>query len=154
MSRAVLVVDDTASVRRLVCLILRAAGYTVIEASNGREAMERLSHREKRVEMVITDLMMPVMDGIGLIQSLRADSRYREIPVIMLTSEMRRAHESHEGLHGADNWIMKPFIPKQLLDVVRELQERKRSRLPVTGQQACGSGDCLTRLVHLEFKYE
>ena len=117
MSKTILLVDDAAVVRHIVSLTLRKAGYEVIEAVNGNDALHKLA--QNKVGMVITDLNMPEMDGIELIRHLREKTAYRFLPVVMLTtvSQEERKKEGKEA--GASGWIYKPFQSKDLLDTVR-----------------------------------
>lgn len=85
MGKVIMTVDDSASVRQMVSFTLQAAGYEVITAADGRDALGKLNGRE--INMVITDLNMPNLDGIGLIRQLRAETKYKFIPIIMLTTE-------------------------------------------------------------------
>lgn len=119
MSRTILAVDDSASVRLMVSFTLRQNGYRVIEAEDGRAGLARLN--EEEVDMVITDLNMPNMDGIGLIRGMRANPGSRFTPVIMLTTESHEARKHEARSAGATGWIVKPFRPEQLLAVVRKV---------------------------------
>lgn len=116
MSRTALVVDDSASMRMMVAHTLRTAGFTVVEGSDGKEALGRLdSHK---VDLVITDLNMPVMDGFEFITRLRGRAQHRFTPVLMLTTEHTDAKKQQGRAVGATGWIVKPFNPQQLLQVV------------------------------------
>jgi two-component system chemotaxis response regulator CheY len=110
-------VDDSATIRQMVALTLRDAGYEVIEAVDGRDALERLA--KESVDMLITDLNMPNLDGVGLIQAVRAQPANRFIPIIMLTTESHDSKKQEGKAAGASGWIVKPFKPEQLLGVVR-----------------------------------
>lgn len=118
MSKLIMSVDDSASIRQMVCFTLRNAGYEVIEASDGKDALGKLSGP---VKMVITDLNMPNMDGIELIRRIRATPAYKFIPVVMLTTESQAARKQEGKAAGATGWIVKPFKPEQLLAVVQKL---------------------------------
>jgi two-component system chemotaxis response regulator CheY len=111
-------VDDSATVRQVVAFTLKAAGYDVIEARDGNDALGKLS---QPLAMVITDLNMPVLDGIGLIQGLRARPATRYVPIVMLTTESETAKKQAARSAGATAWIVKPFRPEQLLAVVRKV---------------------------------
>lgn len=119
MSRTILTVDDSASVRQMVALTLKRAGYAVIEAGDGRDAIDKLAATP--ADMVIADLNMPRMDGIDLIRQLRQDPRYRFIPIIMLTTESEAAKKQAGRDAGATGWIVKPFTPEQLVAVVAKV---------------------------------
>ncbi len=118
MAKTFLIVDDSASMRQLVSFTLKDAGYDVIAADNGKEALDRLS--ATRVDMVITDLNMPEMDGITLIRELRGRPDLRFVPIVMLTTEAQEAKKQEGRAAGASGWIVKPFSPERLLDVVRK----------------------------------
>ncbi len=118
MSQTIMTVDDSASVRQMVSFTLKNAGYQVIEASDGKDALGKLTGP---VKMVITDLNMPNMDGITLIKNIRANPAYKFIPIIMLTTESQAAKKQDGKAAGATGWIVKPFKPEQLLDVVRKV---------------------------------
>ena len=119
MSKVILTVDDSASVRQMVSFTLKGAGYQVIEAKDGADALDKIG--ASPVHMIITDLNMPVMDGIGLIRKARANPALKFIPIIMLTTESQ-AEKKQEGKQaGATGWIVKPFKPEQLLAVVKKV---------------------------------
>jgi two-component system chemotaxis response regulator CheY len=118
MSKCILTVDDSASVRQIVAYTLRSANYTVWEAAHGEEALARL---EEPVHMVITDLNMPVMDGIQLIRRVRGDGPNRYVPIVVLTTESQETKKLEARTAGATGWIVKPFRPEQLLAVVKKV---------------------------------
>lgn len=119
MSKVIMTVDDSASVRQMVSFTLRDAGYEVVEAVDGRDALNKRSLRP--MNMVITDLNMPNLDGIGLIRELRGDPSCRFIPIVMLTTESQAEKKMEGKAAGATGWIVKPFKPEQLLAVVRKV---------------------------------
>ncbi|MGA2182242.1 MAG: response regulator [Bryobacteraceae bacterium] len=118
MARVILTVDDSASVRQMVGFALSDAGYTVIEAVDGKDALAKLT---TPVNLVITDLNMPNLDGIGLIRSIRANPSCKGIPIIMLTTESQEARKLEGRAAGATGWIVKPFATQQLLAVVKRV---------------------------------
>jgi len=118
MTRKFLVVDDSASMRQLVSFTIKDAGYDVSVAENGKDALAKLSNG--KVDMVITDLNMPDMDGIELIKKLRAMPDYKFTPIIMLTTESQELKKQEGRQAGASGWIVKPFSPEQLLGVVKK----------------------------------
>lgn len=118
MSKTIMTVDDSASIRQMVSFTLKKAGYQVIEASDGKDALSKLSGP---LHMVITDLNMPNMDGISLIKSLRAQAAYKFIPIVMLTTESQDGRKQEGKAAGATGWIVKPFKPEQLLAVVQKV---------------------------------
>ncbi|MDZ4185181.1 MAG: response regulator [Desulfuromonadales bacterium] len=115
--KRIMTVDDSATIRQMVALTLRDAGYEVVEAIDGRDALERLS--QESVDMLITDLNMPNLDGVGLIRAVRQDPANRFIPIIMLTTESHDSKKQEGKAAGASGWIVKPFKPEQLLGVVK-----------------------------------
>lgn len=119
MAKRIMTVDDSASVRQMVSFTLKNAGYDVLEAADGQEALELF--QKEPVDMVITDLNMPRMDGIELIRCARRLPAGKFIPIIMLTSESQ-SNKKQEGKEaGASGWIVKPFKPEQLLAVVQRV---------------------------------
>ena len=117
MNKRILMVEDSPSVRQLMSFTLRGAGYEVVEATNGSEALEKFS--TEKVDMVVTDLNMPKMDGKTLIRELRNDPQNRFMPIVMLTTEQDDNKRREARAAGASAWISKPFKPTQLLNVVR-----------------------------------
>ena len=118
MVKTFLVVDDSASIRQLITFAVQDAGYDVLLAENGKDALAKLSGT--KVDMVITDLNMPDMDGIELITQLRGMPDYKFVPIVMLTSEAQEGKKKEGKAAGASGWIVKPFSPEQLLNVVRK----------------------------------
>ncbi len=119
MGKKIMTVDDSASVRMMVEFTMKAAGYEVLEAVDGQEALEKLDGEE--VQLVIVDVNMPRMDGIELVSRLRAHPRYRFTPILMLTTESQESRKKEGKDAGATGWIIKPFNPQQLLDVVKKV---------------------------------
>ena len=119
MSKTIMTVDDSASVRQMVSFTLKGGGYGVLEASDGSDAVKKLDGTP--VHMVITDLNMPSMDGIGLIRAIRSNPSYKFIPVVMLTTESQASKKEEGKTAGATGWIVKPFKPEQLLAVVKKV---------------------------------
>jgi two-component system, chemotaxis family, chemotaxis protein CheY len=118
VAKTILTVDDSASVRQMVKFTLSSAGYSVIEAVDGQDALAKLS---APVNLVITDLNMPNLDGIGLIRNVRANPACKGIPIIMLTTESQEARKQEGKAAGATGWIVKPFTTDQLLAVVKRV---------------------------------
>jgi len=117
MAKRIMTVDDSATIRQMLSFTLNDAGYEVIEAVDGRDAFEKL--KGNPVNMVITDLNMPKMDGIELIREVRKDPANRFVPIIMLTTESQEKKKQEGKAAGASGWIVKPFSPEQLLAVVK-----------------------------------
>ena len=119
MTKKVLVVDDSSSVRTVARMALRERGYEVIEAANGCEALEKLN--SERCHLVISDVNMPTMDGITLLKEIKRLPNYKFTPVIMLTTEAGEDKKQEGRAAGAKAWITKPFQPQLLVDAVSKL---------------------------------
>jgi two-component system, chemotaxis family, chemotaxis protein CheY len=119
MAKTILSVDDSASIRQMVSFTLKGAGYNVLEAVDGEDGLTKMNGSD--VNMVITDLNMPKLDGIGFIKKIRANPKTKFIPVIMLTTESQADKKQAGKAAGATGWIVKPFKPEQLLDVVKKV---------------------------------
>jgi len=118
MGKVILTVDDSASVRQMVRFTLSDAGYTVMEAVDGKDALAKLT---SPVNLVITDLNMPNLDGIGLIRNLRANPALKGLPIIMLTTESQESRKQEGKASVATGWIVKPFTKQQMLAVVKRI---------------------------------
>jgi two-component system chemotaxis response regulator CheY len=116
MNKTIMTVDDSASIRQMVGFTLRQTGHRIVEAVDGRDACAKLEAQP--VDMVITDLNMPNMDGIELIRRVRSLPACRFIPVIFLTTESQAEKKAEARAAGATGWIVKPFTPEQLVAVV------------------------------------
>lgn len=114
-----MVVDDSASIRQVVGIALKGAGYKVIEARDGRDALSKLTG--DKIHLVISDVNMPNMDGITFVKELKQNPRYKFTPVIMLTTEAGRDKMAEGKAAGAKAWVVKPFQPPQMLDAVAKL---------------------------------
>ncbi len=119
MAKTIATVDDSASVRQMVGFTLREAGYDVIEACDGKDALSKING--VNVNLVVTDLNMPNMDGIELIKNLRANSAFKFVPIIMLTTESQNEKKLEGKNAGATGWIVKPFKPEQLVAVIKKV---------------------------------
>ncbi|OYP39136.1 response regulator [Rhodopirellula sp. MGV] len=119
MANTALVVDDSTSMRQMVSFTLRDSGFDVIEAGNGEEALKNVAGKD--VKVVVTDLNMPVMDGMTLIRRLRADAKYKFTPILMLTTESQDSKKQEGRAAGATGWIVKPFNPEQLMQVINKV---------------------------------
>jgi len=115
----ILAVDDSASMRQIVSLALKGAGYEVVMASDGDEALAFA--RREAVDLVITDVNMPNMDGISLVRELRRLANYRLTPLLMLTTESSPEKKQEGKLAGATGWVVKPFNPERLLATVAKV---------------------------------
>jgi two-component system chemotaxis response regulator CheY len=112
-------VDDSATVRQVVGWVLRAAGYEVVEAVDGMDALSKLKGQE--LHLFLTDLNMPKMDGLEFTRRLRAMPQYKFVPIILLTTESHSDKKQQGKAAGVTGWIVKPFIPDQLLAVVKKV---------------------------------
>jgi two-component system chemotaxis response regulator CheY len=118
MAKSILIVDDSASMRQLVSFTVKDAGYDVVTAENGTDALQKAS--TGKIDLVITDLNMPEMDGITFIRRLRGMPDFKFVPIVMLTTEAQEAKKQEGRAAGASGWIVKPFSPEKLLDVIRK----------------------------------
>ena len=117
MSRTALVVDDSTSMRQMVSFTLTEAGFQTLEGADGQQALNALGKAGK-VDLIITDLNMPVMDGITFIRQARQLPACRFTPILMLTTESQEARKLEGKAAGATGWLVKPFDPEKLLQVI------------------------------------
>ena len=120
MAKTILIVDDSSSLRTVVKMALVRAGYDVIEAGDGQQGLAQLDKAAK-VNLIVSDVNMPNMDGITFVTELKKLARHKFTPVIMLTTEGQDAKKEQGRAAGARAWITKPFNPPQLLDAVSKL---------------------------------
>jgi len=118
MGAKILTVDDSKSIRQMVSFTLQQAGYQVVEAVDGQDALTKLS---ADIKLVLSDLNMPNLNGIGLIKQIRANPSTKFLPVVMLTTESQNGIKQEGRAAGATGWIVKPFNPDQLLAVVKKV---------------------------------
>ncbi len=119
MAKTIMIVDDSASIRTVVGIALRGEGYTVIEAINGQDAIDKLTGQ--KVNLIISDVNMPIMDGITFVKNVKTMSAYRFTPIIMLTTESDESKKREGQAAGAKAWVVKPFKPEQMLGAVQRL---------------------------------
>jgi two-component system chemotaxis response regulator CheY len=122
MAKSILVVDDSESVRQTVAFLLQDQGYEVIEAHDGRDALDKLDGRA--INLIVCDVNMPTMDGIEFIKTVKADGKYasyRFTPVVMLTTESNDAKKEEGKQAGVKAWLLKPLKPDALLDAIKKL---------------------------------
>lgn len=117
--KTVLAVDDSASLRQMVSVVLCGGGYRVVEAVDGVDALSKLAGQD--LDLVLTDLNMPRMDGLELTRQLRAMPQYKFVPIVLLTTESNTEKKLQGKAAGATAWIIKPFDPDQLLAVVKKV---------------------------------
>lgn len=118
-NKTILIVDDSASLRQVVGIALRGAGYDVIEACDGRDALSKLTGQ--KVHLMISDVNMPNMDGITFVKNVKQNPSYKFTPVVMLTTESQESKKAEGQAAGAKAWVVKPFRPEQMIGVVQKL---------------------------------
>ncbi len=119
MAKTILIVDDSISLRQVVSIALTNAGYEVLEACDGKDALSKLTGQ--KIHLMISDVNMPNMDGISFLKAVRAHPSYKFTPVIMLTTEAGEDKKKEGQAAGARAWVVKPFRPEQLLVAVSKL---------------------------------
>ncbi|NQD36145.1 response regulator [Permianibacter sp. IMCC34836] len=119
MSKTILVVDDSSSFRQVVSMALKGAGYDVVEAGDGKDALGKLDGR--KINLIVSDVNMPVMDGISFVTAAKQLAAYKFTPVIMLTTESGDDMKAKGKAAGVKAWVVKPFQPPILLDAVAKL---------------------------------
>jgi len=119
MAKTIMIVDDSASLRQVVGISLRSAGYDVLEGCDGVDALKKLTGQ--KVHLIISDVNMPNMDGITLVQEIKKLASYKFTPIVMLTTESADSKKAAGQAAGAKAWVLKPFNPPQLLNVVQKL---------------------------------
>jgi two-component system chemotaxis response regulator CheY len=119
MARRILIVDDSVMIRQMVSFTLREAGFEVVEAENGQDALNKVG--KQNVDLIVTDLNMPLMDGITFIGNARSLPATKFTPILMLTTESQPEMKSKGRAAGATGWIVKPFDPPKLLGVIAKV---------------------------------
>jgi len=119
MAKTILIVDDSASLRQVVGIALKGAGYDVVEGCDGKDALTKLDGR--KIHLIISDVNMPNMDGISFVKAAKQLPAYKFTPVIMLTTEASDAMKAQGQAAGAKAWVVKPFQPAQMLAAVSKL---------------------------------
>ncbi|KUL41405.1 response regulator [Actinoplanes awajinensis] len=119
MAKTILIVDDSASVRQVVSIALKGAGYEVITANDGKDALSKLGGQ--RIHLIISDVNMPNMDGITFVAEAKKLPAYKFTPIIMLTTESQEDKKKQAQAAGAKAWVTKPFQPEQMLSAVSKL---------------------------------
>ncbi len=119
MAKSILAVDDSASIRQMVGFTLKSSGYEVVEAVDGMDGLEKA--KGKSFSLVLTDQNMPRMDGLSLIKNLRSLPQYKTVPILMLTTESSDAMKQQGRAVGATGWLVKPFDPQKLVEVVKKV---------------------------------
>lgn len=119
MSKTIMVIDDSASIRQVVKFTLSTAGYNIIEACDGKDALNKLIGQ--RINLIVCDVNMPNMDGITFLKNLKSLPSHKFTPVIMLTTESQESKKQEGKLAGARAWVVKPFKPEQMIEAVSKL---------------------------------
>jgi two-component system, chemotaxis family, chemotaxis protein CheY len=119
MTKKILAVDDSATIRQMLSFTLRGAGYDVVVAEDGVEGLEKA--KAEQMHLVITDQNMPRMDGLSLIRSLRANPSYKSAPILVLTTESSDEMKAKGKAAGATGWMVKPFDPEKLINIVKRV---------------------------------
>jgi two-component system chemotaxis response regulator CheY len=119
MAKTIMIIDDSISLRQVVSIALGNAGYEVIEACDGKDALAKLTGQ--KVHLMVCDVNMPNLDGIGFLKAVRLHPTYKFSPVIMLTTEAGEAMKKEGQAAGARAWVVKPFKPEQLVMAVSKL---------------------------------
>ena len=119
MAKTILAVDDSASIRQMVSFTLKSAGYEVVEAVDGMDGLEKAKARS--VNLVLTDQNMPRLDGLGLTRKLRDHPQFKEVPILMLTTESSDLMKQAGRAAGATGWLVKPFDPDRLIEVIKKV---------------------------------
>lgn len=118
-TKRALIVDDSRSMRQMVSFTLKGAGFELLEAENGQDALTKL--KGQKVNVIITDLNMPVMDGIEFIRTARTTPEARFLPILILTTESQQEKKVEAKAAGATGWIVKPFQPEKLLQTLQKV---------------------------------
>lgn len=121
MSKTILTVDDSRTMRDMLAMALADAGFTVVQAVDGEDGLAVLDAHSADVDVIITDINMPKLDGFGFIEGVRKDQRHRATPILVLTTESDDSKKNRARQAGATGWIVKPFNPVKLIDAIRRV---------------------------------
>jgi len=121
MAKIILAVDDSTSIRQMVAFTLKSAGYSVIEAADGQEGLDKANAANDTISLILTDQNMPKIDGLTLIKTLRGLPKFAATPILMLTTESSDDMKTQGKAAGATGWLVKPFDPHKLLEVVKKV---------------------------------
>jgi len=119
MAKTILIVDDSESIREIVSFTLENEGYNVLVGEDGQDALKHLN--DKPIDLILTDLHMPVMNGIEFIKTVRANKNYKNVPILFLTTESQTAKKMEAKEAGATGWIIKPFVPAKLIEAINKV---------------------------------
>lgn len=121
MSKTILTVDDSRTMRDMLAMALADAGFNVVQAVDGEDGLAVLDANSADVDVIITDINMPRLDGFGFIEGVRKDNRHRTTPILVLTTESDGSKKDRARQAGATGWIVKPFNPVKLIDAIRRV---------------------------------
>ena len=121
MSKTILTVDDSRTMRDMLAMALNDAGFNVVQAVDGEDGLAVLDAHSADVDVIITDINMPKLDGFGFIEGVRKDARHRATPILVLTTESDSSKKDRARQAGATGWIVKPFNPVKLVDAIRRV---------------------------------
>jgi two-component system chemotaxis response regulator CheY len=119
MAKTILVVDDSESIREIVSFTLENEGYRVLIGKDGKDALKFLD--DKSIDLILTDLHMPEMNGIDFIKTVRSNADFKSTPILFLTTESQTAKKMEAKEAGATGWIIKPFVPAKLLEAINKV---------------------------------
>jgi len=121
LSKTILTVDDSRTMRDMLAMALNDAGFNVVQAVDGEDGLAVLDAHSADVDVIITDINMPKLDGFGFIEGVRKDQRHRATPILVLTTESDSSKKDRARQAGATGWIVKPFNPVKLIDAIRRV---------------------------------
>ena len=121
MTKTILTVDDSRTMRDMLAMALNDAGFNVVQAVDGEDGLAVLDAHSADVDVIITDINMPKLDGFGFIEGVRKDARHRATPILVLTTESDSSKKDRARQAGATGWIVKPFNPVKLIDAIRRV---------------------------------
>jgi len=121
LSKTILTVDDSRTMRDMLAMALNDAGFNVVQAVDGEDGLAVLDAHSANVDVIITDINMPKLDGFGFIEGVRKDARHRATPILVLTTESDSSKKDRARQAGATGWIVKPFNPVKLIDAIRRV---------------------------------
>lgn len=115
----ILIVDDSVSMRQMIVFTLKEAGYVVEEAENGQKGLDKA--KSQKFDVVISDVNMPIMDGITMVKQVRSLPNYKFVPILVLTTETSQEKKQEGKQAGATGWLVKPFNPEQLISTIKRV---------------------------------
>jgi two-component system chemotaxis response regulator CheY len=121
LSKTILTVDDSRTMRDMLLMALTDAGFRVVQAIDGEDGLQMLENHADEIDVIITDINMPRLDGFGFIETVRRDDNHRATPILVLTTESDASKKDRARQAGATGWIVKPFNPVKLVDAIRRV---------------------------------